>query len=79
MIIDFSITVAHKPSSIWKAAQSLFMNPENATEQILVYAILKTLCSLYVVLLFDEILVYSTELILQQCNGQWRKTGKKWG
>ena len=55
------------------------MNPENATEQILVYAILKTLCSLYVVLLFDEILVYSTELILQQYNGQWRKTGKKWG
>ena len=43
------------------------MNPENATEQIL-YAILKTLCSLYV-LLFDEILVYSTELIFQQCNG----------
>lgn len=63
----FSITVAHKPNSIWKAAQSLFMNPENATEQIL-YAILKTLCSLYV-LLFDEILVYSTELIFQQCNG----------
>ena len=57
------ITVAHKPNSIWKAAQSLFMNPENATEQIL-YAILKTLCSLYV-LLFDEILVYSTELIFQ--------------
>ena len=32
------------------------MNPENATEQIL-YAILKTVCSLYV-LLFDEILYF---------------------
>ena len=50
------------------------MNPENATEQIVLYAILKTLCSLYV-LLFDEILVYSTELIFQQCNGLWRKMG----